>query len=875
MSRFHLNAYDGKIAGLYDLEDTLGRGHFAVVKLARHVFTGEKVAVKVIDKNKLDEVSRDHLFQEVRCMKLVQHPNVVRLYEVIDTQTKLYLILELGDGGDLYDYIMKHEKGLNEEMARKYFQQIVHAISYCHKLHVVHRDLKPENVVFFEKLGMVKLTDFGFSNRFCPGQKLETSCGSLAYSAPEILLGDSYDAPAVDVWSLGVILFMLVCGQAPFQEVNDSETLTMILDCKYTIPCYVSEGCRSLINQMLIRAPEKRATLEDIANNEWLRETDDLQPADYLPLVSREHLQEDDHAYIVQKMVNGNIASKEAILEALDKDSYDHITATYFLLAERKLRAQRHLKAQSLIGSQSQNKIGESASNESRKLLMASQAFGNSLLQTSPLVTRVRSSDDNQLILPNLSPSLLAPPIVYESPNTLLPWGSPRKCSIVCEEEDEDSTSQASSRRESLRSCVSTPDISSPTKKQATTEIDNENKSSSASSSATSSPLSPKNNFNVNHISASKLPSVQFQPVAPSAKNKTLPTHNRRLHAVKSSPQLVLNEICEEGESDIEPAMFGKPSNKSRANLPSPEMLRRFEHRLTTGRVKAKTRTTSCSSSEASDDDAENRKRSKHSRAVHNVKPLPPRRDHSHDDSSDSQDQGAGFNSARNRTRGRSVARDQVSTGKTSNDKSDSNKRSDTNGGNRKQNGVVPSVVLNSTSRTLSHCGASGDSIFDSTDSIPIPEVRRLSYQDDENILPQVYIRNSKDYKNKLNKSASSFNGSVSIDNNLCGSTGNANYGMNLLRGGLKLARKTCSTNSINIRASFGKSNKFGSISSSRLAKGDGESVKALPGMPTVDEPNLDINQNGLKKPTVFKKRRSGKHRSLVVDPSSKCCNLS
>ncbi|KAH7980248.1 hypothetical protein HPB49_014082 [Dermacentor silvarum] len=193
----HQQQYDPKIAGLYDLGDTLGRGHFAVVKLARHVFTGEQVAVKVIDKTKLDDVSRAHLFQEVRCMKLVQHPNVVRLYEVIDTQTKLYLVLEYGDGGDMYDYIMKHDRGVSEQAARKYFRQIVHAIWYCHKLHVVHRDLKPENVVFFEKLEMVKLTDFGFSNKFCPGQKLETSCGSLAYSAPEILLGDSYDAPKV------------------------------------------------------------------------------------------------------------------------------------------------------------------------------------------------------------------------------------------------------------------------------------------------------------------------------------------------------------------------------------------------------------------------------------------------------------------------------------------------------------------------------------------------------------------------------------------------------------------------------------------------------------------------------------------------------
>ena len=191
------SSYDGKIAGFYDLEETIGKGHFAVVKLAKHVYTGEKVAVKVIDKNKLDDISRSHLFQEVVCMKLVQHPNVVRLYEVIDTQSKLYLILELGDGGDMYDYIMKHNGGLEECKARRYFKQIVRAINYCHKLHVVHRDLKPENVVFFEKLGIVKLTDFGFSNKFVPGEKLETSCGSLAYSAPEILLGDSYDAPAV------------------------------------------------------------------------------------------------------------------------------------------------------------------------------------------------------------------------------------------------------------------------------------------------------------------------------------------------------------------------------------------------------------------------------------------------------------------------------------------------------------------------------------------------------------------------------------------------------------------------------------------------------------------------------------------------------
>ncbi|XP_025417306.1 SNF-related serine/threonine-protein kinase isoform X2 [Sipha flava] len=328
----------GNIAGMYDLEQTIGKGHFAVVKLASHVFTGEQVAVKVIDKNKLEEVSRNHLYQEVRCMKLVQHPNVVRLYEVIDTHSKLYLILELADGGDLYDYIMRHESGLSEKLACEYFAQIVRAISYCHKLHVVHRDLKPENVVFFEKQGVVKLTDFGFSNTFCPGQKLETFCGSLAYSAPEILIGNSYNATAVDIWSLGVILYMLVCGEAPFHSANDSETVTMIMDCKYKVSNHVSEECKNLIGRMLVRNPEKRSTLDEIAADVWLKDAKVVND-DESPLVSKQLINEDDHALIVQRMISGKIATKEQIIEALDKNEYNHITATYYLLAERKLKS--------------------------------------------------------------------------------------------------------------------------------------------------------------------------------------------------------------------------------------------------------------------------------------------------------------------------------------------------------------------------------------------------------------------------------------------------------------------------------------------------------------------------------------------------------
>lgn len=368
-TKFSDVSQQAQIAGLYQIEETIGQGHFAVVKLAKHIFSGEKVAIKVIDKSKLDKISREHLFQEVKCMKLVQHPNVVRLYEVIDTATKLYLVLELGDGGDMYDYIMKNSHinnngGLTEAKSKNYFRQIVRAVKYCHDLHVVHRDLKPENVVFFEQTGQVKLTDFGFSNVYQPGTKLYTSCGSLAYSAPEILLGDSYDAPAVDIWSLGVILYMLVTGRAPFQEASDSETLTMILDCKYIIPSYVSPPCSDLITKMILRNADERLKLTDIINHEWLS-LDDLTnennssssttdtetikiikakkkpkfDMESLPLIKREHLSKSDNDEIIESMLNGGISeTRQEIYQALDEDNYSYITATYYLLAENLLR---------------------------------------------------------------------------------------------------------------------------------------------------------------------------------------------------------------------------------------------------------------------------------------------------------------------------------------------------------------------------------------------------------------------------------------------------------------------------------------------------------------------------------------------------------
>ncbi|XP_070537313.1 SNF-related serine/threonine-protein kinase-like isoform X2 [Ptychodera flava] len=576
--------YDGKIAGLYDLEETLGRGHFAIVKLARHVFTGEKVAVKVIDKTKLDEVSKAHLFQEVRCMKLVQHPHVVRLYEVIDTQTKLYLILELGDGGDMYDYIMKHEQGLDEDTSRTYFRQIIRAISYCHKLHVVHRDLKPENVVFFKQQKIVKLTDFGFSNKFLPGEKLETSCGSLAYSAPEILLGDSYDAPAVDIWSLGVLLYMLVTGCPPFNEANDSETLTMIMDCKYTLPEYLSENCKNLIQRMLIREPNRRANLEDIENDPWVK-TGDIIPIENVPLIRREDISANDHEIVIDKMVKGNIANKEDILRSLKNDSYDHIAATYYLLAERRLRRHHMEKMSSQC----------SPLNVTNKTVL------------EPLALSPRASSANCVESPqeefSLSTHHLVSPPVSQPISIPVPQTPPS--SISSSQEDLCSSPLSGSPRRGLMSrdhlTIVPRHGRSVVKEGVSVLMEEEERRVKYNMMA----IEEESEGNSSDGSSSGGEQSQYKLHLPVGVSRSLTSR-------KSQPLLQINEE-EERESDDDMLLGSEALSKSTysRHIASPEMMRQ-KFKQPKLKPKNPSRASNYSSSDASDDDTDNRRRCEH-----------------------------------------------------------------------------------------------------------------------------------------------------------------------------------------------------------------------------------------------------------------------
>ncbi|XP_040399652.1 serine/threonine-protein kinase MARK2 isoform X4 [Cygnus olor] len=311
--------------GNYRLLKTIGKGNFAKVKLARHVLTGKEVAVKIIDKTQLNSSSLQKLFREVRIMKVLNHPNIVKLFEVIETEKTLYLVMEYASGGEVFDYLVAHGR-MKEKEARAKFRQIVSAVQYCHQKFIVHRDLKAENLLLDADMN-IKIADFGFSNEFTFGNKLDTFCGSPPYAAPELFQGKKYDGPEVDVWSLGVILYTLVSGSLPFDGQNLKELRERVLRGKYRIPFYMSTDCENLLKKFLILNPTKRGTLEQIMKDRWMNvghEDDELKP--YM-----EPVPDYKDPRRTELMVSMGY-TREEIQESLVGQKYNEVMATYLLL---------------------------------------------------------------------------------------------------------------------------------------------------------------------------------------------------------------------------------------------------------------------------------------------------------------------------------------------------------------------------------------------------------------------------------------------------------------------------------------------------------------------------------------------------------------
>ncbi|CAE6935577.1 KIN10 [Symbiodinium sp. CCMP2592] len=238
--------------------------------MAEHTLTGQKVAIKIINKRKMEQMNmHEKIRREIQILQFLKHPHVIRLYELLDTPSDIFMVMEYVPGGELFDHIV-HKLKLQEDEARRFFQQILSGVEYCHQCMVTHRDLKPENLLLDSNLH-VKIADFGLSNTMRDGEFLKTSCGSPNYASPEVVSGKAYVGPEVDVWSGGVVLYALLCGSLPFDDENVPNLFRKIKHGNFTLPGHLSSEAKDLIVQMLVVDPTRRITFSQIRKHSWFQ----------------------------------------------------------------------------------------------------------------------------------------------------------------------------------------------------------------------------------------------------------------------------------------------------------------------------------------------------------------------------------------------------------------------------------------------------------------------------------------------------------------------------------------------------------------------------------------------------------------------------
>ncbi|KAJ1430192.1 Serine/threonine-protein kinase, active site [Sesbania bispinosa] len=268
--------------GKYEMGRLLGKGTFAKVYYGKEIATGEGVAIKVISKDKVrKEGMMEQIKREISVMRLVRHPNIVNLKEVMATKTKILFVMEYIRGGELF---AKVEKGkLSEDLTRKYFQQLISAVDYCHSRGVSHRDLKPENLLLDEN-GNLKVSDFGLSalpEQLRQDGLLHTQCGTPAYVAPEVLRKRGYDGFKADTWSCGVILYALLAGFLPFRHENLMTMYNKVLKAEYQFPPWFSPESKRLISKILVADPQRRITIPSIMSVPWFQKGFITTPIDF------------------------------------------------------------------------------------------------------------------------------------------------------------------------------------------------------------------------------------------------------------------------------------------------------------------------------------------------------------------------------------------------------------------------------------------------------------------------------------------------------------------------------------------------------------------------------------------------------------------
>ena len=255
----------------YIVGGQIGQGAYAVVRSAIHKATNQKIALKTYEKAKLLDPHRKRCVKrEIEILEILNHPNIVKLYEIIDTPKHVHLAMEYIGGTSLHGYLKRiPNRRLDEPEARRIFKQVLHGIEYCHNKNVTHRDLKLENILLDDN-NNVKIIDFGFGTCFSYDKKVKLFCGTPSYMAPEIVNRVEYSGPPADVWALGVLLFVLLCGNYPFKAQVDKELYKKIQYGQFSVPSNISQGSRGLITRILRLNPEKRPSVSDIIKDNWV-----------------------------------------------------------------------------------------------------------------------------------------------------------------------------------------------------------------------------------------------------------------------------------------------------------------------------------------------------------------------------------------------------------------------------------------------------------------------------------------------------------------------------------------------------------------------------------------------------------------------------
>ena len=325
---------EGKQIGGFIIGKTKGKGTFGKVKQGTHIITGDKVAIKILEKDKIkDQSDIERINREITILKKVRHPHVVQLYEMIENNDYLYLIMEYCSGGELFQHIVKN-RNLQEKEAAKMYQQIISGIEYIHKLGIVHRDLKPENLLL-DHNNNIKIVDFGLSNLYKHGERLKTACGSPCYAAPEMIKGEKYFGLGADIWSSGVILYAMVCGYLPFEDQNTKKLYQKILKADYKLPSFLSDEVKSLISLILNPDPTKRYNIQDIRDHPWYNQVAPDEKAgimvgqDKIPINPK----------IMEILHRDYQIDLEKCESDIRRNKFNDLTTSYYLIAKRKERA--------------------------------------------------------------------------------------------------------------------------------------------------------------------------------------------------------------------------------------------------------------------------------------------------------------------------------------------------------------------------------------------------------------------------------------------------------------------------------------------------------------------------------------------------------